>query len=181
MCMSSTQRRPSMNIFVLDQNPLLAAQYQHDKHVVKMVLETTQLLSTSFIQLGVSKPWMYRVTHVNHPCAVWARAHGTNLWWLVAHGLALAEEYEYRYGKVHACHRILDCFRRSMHLLPLPFATGYTGSRCTQRPQCMPDRYRTRNAVSAYRAYYAAEKAPGQWYTRRNPPRWLWQYMQAQS
>ena len=35
-----------MNIFVLDRNPVIAAQMQCDKHIVKMIVESGQMLST---------------------------------------------------------------------------------------------------------------------------------------
>ena len=87
----------NLNIFVLHKNPQLAAQYQCDKHVVKMILETAQLLCSPYVP-GVAP---YRRTHYNHPCAKWTRESQSNYFWLGIHGLALADEYTYRYGKIH--------------------------------------------------------------------------------
>ena len=84
-----------MNIFVLDYNPKRAAQMQCDKHVVKMPLETAQILCSAF-EPGTAP---YKRTHYNHPCSVWGRESKVNYKWLIEHGLALSDEYTYRYGK----------------------------------------------------------------------------------
>lgn len=163
-----------MNIFMLDADPVKAAQYQHDRHVVKMTLETTQLLATAFRILGVGENWMYQSTHPNHPCAVWTRERKANAHWLARHGVALAEEYTYRYGKHHACEAHLRWFETNSNLLPLPYSP-----RRSTPPQCMPDEYRCKNPVLAYRTYYVAEKIPGNYYTRRRVPGWVWKYQAA--
>ena len=65
-----------MNIFMLHQEPQIAAQYHCDKHVVKMILESAQLLCTALNEAGVPMP--YRVTHKNHPCSIWVRESRAN-------------------------------------------------------------------------------------------------------
>ena len=70
-----------MNIFYIDTCPVKAAQMQCDKHVVKMVLESAQMLCTahhSFWQHDVP----YKPTHRNHPSAVWARSNSKHYDWL---------------------------------------------------------------------------------------------------
>ena len=88
-----------MNIFVLHPMPDIAARMQCDRHVVKMTLETAQMLSTAINELGGQAP--YKSAHVNHPCSVWARETLSNFEWLWEHGINLAQEYTARYGKVH--------------------------------------------------------------------------------
>ena len=83
-----------MNIFVLDRHPVTAAQLQCDRHVVKMVLESAQMLCTSINMLGGQA--QYKTAHVNHPCSVWARETLGNFLWLYDHGMALAKEYTHR-------------------------------------------------------------------------------------
>lgn len=145
-----------MNIFVLDRDPIAAARQQCDKHVVKMVLETAQLLSVAH-RLGphADDPLvegLYKVTHQNHPCALWARETNANYVWLEIHLHGLLEEYTRRYKKVHKVEReILPLLVR----LPNPAPTGLL----TPFPQAMPDEYRDEDAVVAYRRYYVAEKA----------------------
>lgn len=150
-----------MNIFVLDTDPTLAAQAQCDKHVVKMVLETAQLLC-SIYEPG-SAP--YKRTHYNHPCAVWMRSSLGNWQWLLAHGQALCHEYTHRYGKHHASsHVIAWC---SEH------APEFAQVDATPFVQVLPDAYRQEDPVTAYRLYYQKDKAGFARWTRRAPPAWF--------
>jgi hypothetical protein len=90
----------NMNIFYLDRDPIEAARLQCDRHVVKMILETAQLLSTAHNELDGGQI-AYKSTHKNHPSAVWARASAENYYWLQRHLGALGHEYFRRYGRVH--------------------------------------------------------------------------------
>jgi hypothetical protein len=147
-----------MNIFVLSPNPVKAAQMQCDKHVVKMCLETAQMLST--ISNGPYKP-----THANHPCTLWAGANRTNYNWLVKHGLALCDEYTYRYDKRHKCRDIIESLSTPPEHIPIgitPFA------------QCMPDECKHTDPMVAYRQYYHTKSAFAQW-TKRSAPHWWMQ------
>lgn len=144
-----------MNIFALDTNPVIAAQMQCDKHVVKMCLETAQMLST--IAGGPYKP-----THANHPCTQWASANRTNYHWLVMHGLALCEEYTHRYGKEHKCQAVIASLANKGASLPIG-ATDFV--------QCMPDEYKDTLPVVAYRQYYHSKAAFAKW-TKREVPSW---------
>jgi hypothetical protein len=87
-----------MNIFVLSLNPRIAAELHCDKHVVKMILETAQLLYSVhwLINPDVLPDNAYKKTHVNHPCAVWARDNAENYRWLCALGYYLCKEYTFR-------------------------------------------------------------------------------------
>lgn len=104
-----------MNIFALSANPIEAAKLQCDKHVVKMILETAQMLSTAHRELGskISEELLYKKTHVNHPSAVWLRKSWPNYRWAVAHFEALCDEYTFRYKKVHLSDtKFREAFRR---------------------------------------------------------------------
>lgn len=151
-----------MNIFILSTNPVLAAQMQCDKHVVKMILETTQILST--VLGGPYKP-----THQNHPCVKWAAETVGNRLWLIDHGIALCDEYTERYEKRHKCADIIESFSEQHN------DHGLCDDLTTTTPfvQCMPERYRCDNPVSAYRAYYHS-KAFAEWNRGRPAPDW-WQ------
>ncbi len=108
-----------MNIFVTDPSPTLSARVLPDKHIVKMPLETCQMLS-----IVCSKKWghgygeLHRINGEpyktekgafrNHPCTIWANQCLENTWWLLAHGLALCNEYSWRYGKIHSCEKTLE-------------------------------------------------------------------------
>lgn len=147
-----------MNIFVLDNDPFKAAEYQCDKHVVKMVLETAQLLCSAH------ETAPYKRTHYNHPCAIWTRSSLANYMWLCEHGLGLAREYAFRYNKVHKSTEVIEWARLNMpnilNLGLLPFA------------QAMPDKYKNPDAVTAYRNYYMNEKARLATWKYSNAPAW---------
>ena len=106
-----------MNIFVTDSCPVQSAQNLPDKHIVKMPLETCQMLSIIYSDwyYGVGKLYKsdgtpYRTAHGafrNHPCTQWAAANQYNLAWLIMHGLALCDEYTLRYHKIHTCQDVI--------------------------------------------------------------------------
>ena len=156
-----------MNIFMLDTEPLSAAQYHCDKHVVKMILESAQLLCTALNEAGVPMP--YRVTHKNHPCSIWVRESRANAMWLYDLTDALNYEYRYRYRKTtdHKSYAMLRdmCTMSKLECLP---DNGWTAP-----AMAMPDQYKQENVVDAYRAYYRHEKSNILQYTRRQTPEWL--------
>lgn len=156
-----------MNIFYLDKSPILAAQMQHDKHVVKMILESAQLLCTAHRILSTDVPDVfYKVTHQNHPSAVWARQSVNNYNWLRAHFEALSDEYTHRYGRVH------QSWSKLGKLLLQPPAM-IDDSDFTPPTLAMPDEYKQDDAVQAYRSYYRATKVFGATWRRRGKPNWL--------
>lgn len=176
-----------MNIFFLDKDPQLAAEYHHDKHVVKMILETAQLLSTAhrvidgeqYIDQSTGrkiKRWkmddssiddvMYKATHMNHPSNVWARESKDNYVWLYNLFINLCNEYTHRYGKVHATYNKL-----AIMLSQPPKNIKDIGM--TSMPQAMPDDYKHVDSVTAYRSYYRGAKKDQSKYTKREVPDWL--------
>ena len=142
-----------MNIFYLSNDPEKAAKYMYNKHVVKMILESAQLLCTAhIISDGENANVPYKATHKNHPSAIWARESISNYVWLYDHMIALGNEYTRRYGKKHLT--ILKC---SGALCKVP--NNITKVDLTPMPQCMPDQYKVPgNSVEAYWNYYEAEK-----------------------
>jgi len=146
-----------MNIFVLDTSPVAAALMQCDKHVVKMVLESAQMLSTI-----CNGP--YKATHANHPCTLWAKASTGNYRWLHAHAVALAGEYSARYGKYHKSERVI-------HDLSQPPADVPEGP-LTPFAQCMPEEFKQSCPVQAYRDYYWTKRAFAEWRKNRPAPNW---------
>jgi len=156
-----------MNIFVLDKDPVKAARMMYNSHVVKMVLEAAQLLSTAHRILDDEAPdILYKATHKNHPCSIWARQTSDNYMWLYSHFKALSDEYTHRYGKVH-----LSWSKLGKALASVP--TNISDGQLTDFAQAMPDCYRDGNAVTAYRDYYRNEKINLFGYTNRQPPSWL--------
>lgn len=135
-----------MNIFVLDIDPGRAAMLHTDKHVVKMVTESVQMLSTALHQNGQDGP--YRKTHVNHPCTKWVSESYSNWVWLRELATHLGAEYTHRYGKVHKAAIVAS------HLPDIDIAD--IGR--TKFALAMPDQYKCDDPVRAYRDYYLGEK-----------------------
>jgi hypothetical protein len=154
-----------MNIFVLDENPQIAAQMHNDKHVVKMILETAQLLCG--VHWVTDSPYSipYKLSHKNHPCSIWVRECIENYIWLCDLGLSLCEEYTYRYGKRHKSQDIIEW--ALVHKPKLkengditPFALA------------MPDECKKTSAVDSYRLYYITHKSSISSWKNRNKPYW---------
>lgn len=156
-----------MNLFVLDKTPELAARLHCDKHVVKMILETAQMLSTAHHELdGVGVPMgLYKATHRNHPCSIWVRTTRSNYLWAYRLFKALCAEYTHRYGKVHLC-----WMKLGFTLQDPP--TNLSDGPLTPHAQAMPDIYRHTDPVVAYRRYYLGEKSSILNWTRRSVPDW---------
>jgi hypothetical protein len=142
-----------MNIFVLDHDPMVAAEMHCDKHVVKMILETAQMLSTAHhIHNSDMAPFVYKKAHINHPCTIWIRESTMNYdWaWKLFQGLNL--QFLMRRNKEH------ESWKKLSHIL----GTTPEGMPCkglTPFAQAMPEQYKCDDAVKAYRAYYKGEKA----------------------
>jgi hypothetical protein len=151
-----------MNIFLVDTDPIKAAQALCDKHCIKMILETAQLLSTSVYLTKGDLTGLYKPTHLAHPCTKWASESKINFNWLKNHGLGLLSEYTFRYRKEHKSTQIiLKCTNESLPDLP---ATDFV--------QVMPEVYRRPDPTEAYRAYYNSAKYMMATWTRRQPPEW---------
>ena len=137
-----------MNIFYLHQDPVKAAEYQYNKHVVKMVLESAQILCTVHHKyMGDDADVPYKSTHKNHPSTLWAGQSAQNYEWLYRHFVALCEEYKKRYGKEHLSYT--KC-KDKVNMLP----GGMLETGLTDMPQCMPDEYKDDCSVQAYWNYY---------------------------
>lgn len=135
-----------MNIFVLDLDPIKAAEYHCDKHVTKLILEGAQMLSTV---LG----GRYKPTHANHPCTKWVAESRSNASWLIAMTYALNKEAQRRYGheRDHKSLSVVDELVNSCAINALPDIG------LTPFAQAMPDEFKNDDAVTAYRAYYRSK------------------------
>ena len=139
-----------MNIFYLDKDPIKSAEYQYNKHVVKMILESAQMLCTAHRFYGNNNV-PYKSTHLNHPSSVWVRESDEHYDWLYNHMLALGREYTRRYNKKH-----LSITKCTQSLFCSPQNIPY--KKLVQPPQCMPDEYKDKCSVQAYWNYYIGEK-----------------------
>lgn len=177
-----------MNIFYLDPDPKICAEMHLDKHVVKMIIEYAQLLSTAHRvvdgtirdTIGASgrrkKVWsigdnrdslLYSATHVNHPSARWARDSEENYKWLYQLFCALCDEYTYRYGKIHLTDQKM---RQPLHFIPKNIA-----KKPFEAPwRAMPDEVKIGDdALASYRNYYILNKVSFAKWTKREVPIWF--------
>jgi len=168
-----------MNIFYLDKDPKICAEMHISKHVVKMIIEYAQLMSTAHrvidgyeeiekryvhgslpARYRNTKVWrltdardatLYKATHMNHPSAIWCRASEANYVWLYKMWVHLLEEYTYRYGKIHACSKLLE---------PLKVAPkNITQKPFTAPTPAMPDDVKVPgNELASYHNYYNKNK-----------------------
>lgn len=156
-----------MNIFYLVHDVVQCAVAHGNRHVIKMILETCQLLCSVYHTTTPEiKDVPYKLTHMNHPCAVWARTSLDNYHWLLQLGFELCREYTHRYGRVHASQAVL------VHLTSLdPPRVPSLGF--TPPPQAMPSMYYDDDSVEAYRLYYRQEKRHLFAWKRRDMPEFL--------
>jgi len=185
-----------MNIFYLNNDPKICAEMHLDKHVVKMILEYAQLLSTAHrvldgtVSTRLSKSgrkqqyypladerdnFLYSATHVNHPSAVWVRYSYENYEWLYKLFIALLDEYTHRYGRIHATARLIDVlYTPPIHI---PKGIGFT-----EPTPAMPnevkvlrevatDRYEI-DSIKSYHKYYIHNKVHIAKWTKREIPLW---------
>ena len=141
-----------MNIFYLHPDPAKAAQIQYNKHVVKMILESAQMLCTAHHHYDNGHNVPYKKAHYNHPSTIWCRQNASQYMWLYDHMIALGKEYTKRYKKTHLT--ITKCAEVLKQLPPTIPETIFT-----EPPQCMPEDYKVEgDSLSAYWSYYEQEK-----------------------
>lgn len=177
-----------MNIFYLDANPKACAEMHCDKHVVKMIIEYAQLMSTAhrildgeeYIDKTANgrkiKRWrmkdekfesgLMKASHINHPSNIWVRASKSNYIWLLKMWLHLLAEYTHRYGKRHACEKYID-------VLYTP-PNNIRDSLFTEPTPAMPDECKIANdSIASYHKYYIDKKVSFAKWTKRNRPQWF--------
>ena len=171
-----------MNIFVTDFCPIKSAQVLPDKHIVKMPLETCQMLS-----IVASKKWGHGFGDLprldgtpyktekgafrNHPCTIWAQQNWS---WLIRHGLALCDEYTYRYGKTHSCEKTL---LHAEMIFPFQYLRS-VADHATVFARAMPDQWKyddTIGDITAYKRYIASKPWVKDNYLRKpeRKPDWI--------
>jgi hypothetical protein len=152
-----------MNIFILNESDVTKCAQQHcDKHVVKMILEHAQMLSTAVRESGIDEG--YKSTHVNHPCNIWVRESLSNWNWLWNLTDELHREWQYRFNHSHN-HKSWDVVSK----LPSPKIKDIG---LTDFAQAMPDECKSSNAQIAYRKYYKNHKQHLAQWTSRPVPQW---------
>lgn len=160
-----------MNIFYLHHDTKLCAEYHCNKHVVKMIIEYAQILSTAHRELD-RIPYsimddLYKSTHVNHPSTIWARLSSQHYVWLYNLFIACCDEYTLRYGKIHKT----DLKLRNI-LKSLPNNIQDNGWK--NPPLCMPDYCKSSDAIESYRNFYNREKSAFAVWKHRSTPEWFY-------
>ena len=179
-----------MNVFVLDKDPVVAAQLQCDKHVVKMIVESAQMLSTAHRMLdgemietrtktgrkgrhykleGELENVLYKAVHYHHPCTVWTMKSNNNYNWHYVHFCALCDEYKYRYGKTHMTDtKLRDVLSTPPRNIPIGYLTQQPLA-MQSNPECMFE-----DVVKSYRAFYQTkQKRFKMAWTKREIPDWF--------
>ena len=152
-----------MNIFVTNRCPIQSARNLPDKHIVKMPLETCQMLSIIYSDwyYGVGKLYKsdgkpYRTAHGafrNHPCTQWAAANQYNLAWLIRHGYALCHEYNLRYGKVHTCLDVIEQAERIFHKSFDNLMLSHASDKVVDFTRAMPEYLKYDTSIDTITAY----------------------------
>lgn len=177
-----------MNIFYLDKDPKVCAEMHVDKHCVKMILEYAQLLSTAhrvldgtqltrlsktgrkqtaFVLSDDRELVLYTATHINHPSAIWVRQSEQNYRWLFGLFCELLKEYTYRYGRLHACERLVTTLGRPPKNIDME-------TRFTEPTPAMPDDYKVAgDSIASYHNYYLGDKTRMFAWKNRPVPKWV--------
>jgi len=165
-----------MNIFILDESPIISAQMQCDKHIVKMPLETAQMLCSVWHRYGQgdrvplnASGTPYKEAHKKHPCTLWAGDDARNYDWLWQHGMELCFEFTRRFNNIHRCQQVI----MNIEIDNCEFEFDNMSRQGTPHPQCMPDEYKCNDPVLAYRKYYVNDKKDiATWNKTRPMPDW---------
>lgn len=181
-----------MNVFYLDNDTQVSARNLVDKHIVKMPLETIQLLSTAHRLLDgelvhvehkgkLKKHWrlpddkrenlLYRATHINHPSAIWCRMNRANYRWLVSYLSEMCHEYHARYG------RHFKFYENGMVAELSRCPNNLPDGEFTQLIPAMPERYKVGDSLESYRRYYAGDKWKFAKWKHGSIPQWFPTYM----
>ena len=177
-----------MNIFYLHKEPEVSAQLHCDKHVVKMIIEYAQMLSTAHRMVdgeqyyGLSKNgrriarWrhpnsnlenvLYKASHINHPSAVWVRENAIQYQYMYDMFTALCDEYTYRYGRVHMTdEKLRDVLNHIPDKMPL--------GEWREPPQAMPEDVKSESSLDAYHKYYKHYKKDFAKWNNRDVPQFM--------
>jgi hypothetical protein len=180
-----------MNIFYLHQDPKIAAEYHVDKHVVKMIIEYAQLMSTAHRLLDGAlyldktangrsikrwklddyrEPILYKASHINHPSAIWVRQSDLHYNWLWHLYKNLCQEYRYRYGGATDKQHKTSLLLSDLSFLPynIPRTVEFQ-----EPPQAMPEAVKVPgDSIQAYRNYYKVHKSAFANWKNRSAPDW---------
>jgi len=155
-----------MNIFYINEDPIIAARELADDHIRKMQIESAQMCCTAHWETGNEAP--YKRAHKNHPSTIWTRQSIHHYRWLVKHGLEICNEFEKRYGKVHATKQVLLWCKDN--------EPNLSNNEFVEPPQCMPEEFRKEDTIEAYKNFYINDKVKVKkldWKKLNNKPKWV--------
>ena len=151
-----------MNLFILDKDPIKAAEFYQDLHVNKIIIEGSQLLAAAYSLDRLAKNDCPRTQkgkprvhgHYNHPMSIWTRKNLSNFLWTLQHIEALYLERLYRFGKSHFTIDFINWVKSNLPDLP--------AENLTEHPQCFkvsyPECIVNGNPVAGYHNYYNKAK-----------------------
>jgi hypothetical protein len=163
-----------MNLFILDHNPVVAAQYNCDGHIRKIILEAVEMMGYAYPR-NRFEPWLWVHTkgrHINHPMSKWVRRSKQNFDWTLQHAYALCDEYVYRFDKLHQhkCRSYLDWIANNLPLSELQDFGQTDWPRCFGTYKDLIEV--SEDAVYDYRRYYMMGKRHLAVWTKRGEPFW---------
>lgn len=156
-----------MNMFFLDEDFSKNAEYHADKHVGKILIEVAQMLCCAYHLQGIEAP--YKKTHAQHPCSRWVRKSVANFIWTINYGVALHNEFIYRWGKSHKSFEVVEWCRENLNKLK------FNTTDLTPMVMAMPVKYHNTKPIKAYRQYYNMEKRHLFKWTKRERPFWIYE------
>lgn len=183
-----------MNIFILDEDINKNVQYYCDEHSYKMQLEYAQILCTNYwidtilgykprklneqelqiLKVGAGQirksenSDLYFPTHINHPSVIWARTSLCNTFYLFSLVMVLHKEWHWRYG-----HPETKFHKAAAIAARTPMPRKIKAIDRTPFVLTMPDKYKDKDVVTAYRNYYRGEKNHLHWNKKREKPDWM--------
>lgn len=165
-----------MNLFILDEDPEISASFYCDKHVVKMLVEVSQMLCTNIrILTDITEGIPYKSTHQNHPCTVWMRTSRANFDWSLRHAFALSKEYTVRYGKTHASLSVVEWAAQVFKQMTFPaeHRTPFVIA-ISAEALCRKNAYWNESeVVASYRLFYIHDKGYFAKWKSGNVPPWF--------
>ena len=173
-----------MNIFVTNDDPVLAARDLCDQHVrSKMQIEGAIMLAHAFPQELLDHPSTPRTQsgkprksgkgYAKHQCSIWARETKSNFEWLVNHTLEMFTERMYRWpdSKEHFTKTFIEWCGKNVHniitteipLTPYAVAIG-VDCNCRKLPN-----FNELSVIEQYRSYIIHDKEFATWTVRQSP------------
>lgn len=160
-----------MQIFILDKNIKQNAKYYTDKHIIKIPLEIAQMISTAYHTLNTENLPEFifkKSSYINHPCNIWVRESLSNFKYACKLGLALYNEYQYRYNKPYKMQRVKKIFEYGLKYPP-----KIKDSNLTPFAQAIKEDCKHKDTVKAYRKYYLKYKTHLFSWKKRKKPNWI--------